>query len=200
LLLPVLLVLGCDGYRVADIGVPAAGGGLPVTLHLRPGVDPGGAQIALDGQDVRALFSGGPPTLTAVLPLPTPGAHTLRVTQPALGVSFGATKSFDVPAPTPALASVTPATGPIPVTSWLRFEFQQDVSGAMLTGFGFALEGGGQPIQRFAYTVESRSVVIDPSPGLPSGSCRVVWRDASGVTERVFTIAAPAATGVAAVI
>ena len=55
-LLPVLLVLGCS---VAEFGLPEAGGGLPVTVFVPAGVTPADVGIALDGEDVRALFSEG---------------------------------------------------------------------------------------------------------------------------------------------
>lgn len=196
-LVPILLVLGCGG-RVVEIGVPVAGGGLPVTVYVGAGVDPADVEIVLDGQDVRPLFTAGPAGLTAALPLPTPGTHELAVTQPlALGATTTRRKVFDVPAPTPVLASVTPASGSIPVTSWLRFEFQQDVSPAMFSGFGFAIACGGGAVPRFAYAVENRSVVIDPLESLSPGPCRVVWRDASGAVERTFTVATPATASVA---
>ncbi len=196
LLVPLLLALGCDDIRVAEFGLPAAGGGLPVTVFVDAGVAPGDVQIVLDGQDVRPLFTPGPSGLTATLPLPAPGTHELAVTHPTgLGVSVLHKKFFDVPAPTPTLSSATPASGSIPVTSWLRFDFEQDVSAATLAGFGFGLSCSGQWIPRAAYLVGSRSVLLDPLPRLPGGACRVAWRDASGVAERTFTVAEPAATG-----
>lgn len=196
LLLPLFLATACT--RVAEFGLPAAGGGLPVTVRVDAGVDPASVQIALDGEDVRPLFSPGPQGLTATLPLPTPGTHELRVTQPvALGVALPRKAIFAVPAAAPALSSVTPAAGSIPFTSWLRFEFAQDVSPAMLAGFGFGIACGGQPIPRLAYTVEQRSVILDPLLALPAGACRVAWRDASGAVERTFQVAAPASTAVA---
>ncbi len=201
LLLPYLVGLGCDDPRVADFGLPIAGGGLPVTVFVRAGVAPADVQIVLDGQDVGPLFTAGPQGLSATLSLPTPGTHELAVTQPGtLGVPVLQKKFFEVPAPTPTLSSVTPAAGSIPVTSWFRFEFQQDVNAAMFSGFGFALSCGGQQIPRFAYTVENRSVVLDPLLALPAGACRVVWRDASGAVERNFSVAAKATTALASAI
>jgi hypothetical protein len=200
-LLPFLIAVGCDDLRVASFGLPAAGGGLPVTVYMNAGVGPAAVQIVLDGQDVRPLFSAGPQGLVATLPLPAPGTHELAVTQPGmLGPPVLRKKYFEVPAPTPALASVTPNAASIPVTSWLRFTFEQDVSPAMLSGFGFAISCGGARVPRAAYTVEGRSIVLDPVPGLPAGACRVVWRDASGAVERAFTAATPASTAVASAI
>lgn len=200
-LLLIPLLLACDDLRVADVGTPVVGGGLPVTVYVHAGVDPADVQITLDGQDVRSLFSAAPQGLGATLPLPSGGTHELAVTQPGtLGGGVLRKKFFDVPAATPALSSVTPASGPIPLTSWLRFQFQQDVSPAMFAGFGFAVSCGGQPILRLAYTIENRSIVLDPVPGLTAGTCRVVWRDASGVVERTFNVAARASTAVASAI
>jgi hypothetical protein len=196
-----LLALGCDSFRVADFGIPLAGGGLPVTVYVNAGVSPADVQIALDGADVRSLFTAGPEGLVATLPLPAPGGHELQVSQPgALGVVTARKQLFDVPAPAPAIASVTPAGGAVPATSWLRFEFAQDVDAAMLKGFAFGVACGETAIPRFAYTVEQRSVVLDPLVELPAGACRVVWRGASGVTERSFNVAAPATTARAAAI
>src|SRR5262245_31472615 len=118
LLLPLLLALGCDGFLVAQFGVPQAGGGLPVTVFVNPGVDPADVQIALDGGDVRGLFAPGPDGLVGALPLPAPGQHELTVSQPgALHIVVTHEKFFDVPAPAPALASVTPSAASIPGTS-----------------------------------------------------------------------------------
>jgi hypothetical protein len=155
-------------------------------------VDPADVRIALDGQDVRPLFAAGPGGLAAALPLPAPGTHELVVEWPAGPLLTTArSMSFAVPAPAPALAGAAP-DGPIPVTSWLRFDFEQDVDAATLDGFGFAIDCAGRPVARLAYTVEQRSVVLDPSEALPAGSCRVVWRAAGGVTERTFDVAARA--------
>jgi hypothetical protein len=194
-----LLAVGCDSSRVADFGIPNAGGGLPVTVLLNPGVLPSEVQIAVDGVDVRSLFSPGPGGLVATLPLPAPGAHEIAVSQPgSLGVVALRKKFFDVPAPAPPIASVAPAGGSIPATSWLRFEFASDVDAAMLAGFAFGVSCGEKAIPRFAYTVEQRSVVLDPLVELPAGACRVVWRGASGVLERSFAVAALATTALAA--
>jgi len=194
----VLFAVACNQPPVADIGIPQAGGGLPVTVFVPAGVDPADLQIALDGQDVRSLFTAGPTGLVASLPLPAPGAHELLVTRPVAPLgSVGRKKAFDVPAPAPTLISVDPA-GSIPVTSWLRFQFASDVDASMLAGFGFAISCGGQVVPRLAYTVEHQNVVLDPSVDLPAGTCRVVWRDATGATDRSFPVAARAATEPAA--
>jgi hypothetical protein len=200
LAVPILLALACNQPPVADIGLPQAGGGLPVTVFVPAGVDPADLQIALDGSDVRSLFTAGPTGLVATLPLPAPGAHELLVTRPVAPLgTVGRKKAFDVPAPAPTLTSVAPA-GSIPVTAWLRFQFASDVDASMLAGFGFAISCNGQVVQRLAYTVASRSVVLDPSVDLPAGPCRVVWRDATGATERSFTVAARAATAPASAV
>jgi hypothetical protein len=194
-----LLAVGCDSVRVAEFGIPSAGGGLPVTVLLEAGVLPADVQIALDGADVRSLFSPGPGGLVGVLPLPAPGGHELAVSQPgALGVVTERKQLFDVPAPAPPIASVAPAGGVIPATSWLRFDFASDLDALMLRGFAFGVSCGGQAIPRFAYTVEQRSVILDPLVELPAGACRVAWRGASGVTERSFVVAAPATSAPAA--
>ena len=115
LVIPLLFAVGCNDLRVAEFGLPLAGGGLPVTVLVRAGVDPADVAIALDGQDVRSLFAPGPAGLVATLPLPTPGAHEIAVTQPnRLGLPELHKKSFAVPAPTPALVSVTPTAASIP--------------------------------------------------------------------------------------
>jgi hypothetical protein len=57
LALAVLLALACDQLPIAEIGLPQAGGGLPVTVFVPAGVDPAVLGIALDGQDVRPLFT-----------------------------------------------------------------------------------------------------------------------------------------------
>jgi len=192
LLIPLLLALGCN--KVARIGLPEAGGGLPVTVFLAAGADPENVEITLDGADVRPLFAPAPEGLRATLPLPAPGPHELAVAQRAAGIARIVRRvEFDVPAPAPAFAGFAPAGPAIPDTSWLRLDFAEDVDAAMLAGFGFAITCGGTPVARAAYT-EGRSVVLDPAAALPPGDCRVVWRDASGVTERAFQVAAPAAT------
>jgi hypothetical protein len=189
------------GCGVAEFGLPEAGGGLPVTVLVPAGVAPADVGIALDGDNVRPLFVEAPRGLTATLPLPAPGTHQLAVTYPvaAMGPVLRQV-SFDVPAPTPTLSSVAPAAGPIPATSWLRFEFEEAVDPAMLVGFGFAISCGGQPVLRAAYAVEGRNVVLDPIARLPAGTCRVVWRDTTGVTEQLIEVAAPAVTNPAAVV
>ena len=199
-LLALLFAFGCDRFRIAEFGIPTAGGGLPVTVFLNAGVAPGDVAIALDGADVRPLFSaGGPGLLVGTLPLPTPGVHELVVSQPgALGVVTTRNQFFDVPAPAPAIATFAPAGSSIAATSWLRLQFASDVDAAMLKGFAFGLTCGATAIPRLAYTVEQRSVVLDPLVDLPAGACRVVWRGASGVTQRTFTVAAPATTALAA--
>ena len=73
-----LLVLGCDGFRVAEFGLPNPGGGLPVTVLVNAGVSPADVQIALDGEDVRSLFSAGPGGLVATLPLRRPAPTSSR--------------------------------------------------------------------------------------------------------------------------
>jgi hypothetical protein len=163
-------------------------------------VAPADVQIEVDGADVRPLFSGGGPgVLVGTLPLPTPGIHEIVVSQPgALGVVVPRNQFFDVPAPAPAIATFAPAGSSIAATSWLRLEFASNVDAAMLKGFAFGVACGEQAIPRLAYTVEPRSVVLDPLDDLPAGACRVVWRGASGVTQRSFTVAAPAATALAA--
>ena len=134
-----------------------------------------------------------------MLPLPAPGSHELAVSSPdRSAIASGARSSSTCPRPAPPIASVAPAGGAIPATSWLRFDFASDVDAAMLRGFAFGVSCGGQAIPRFAYTVEQRSVMLDPLVELPAGACRVAWRGASGVTERSFVVAAPAATAPAA--
>lgn len=190
-LLPLLLTLACDGVRIT-VGTPAVGGGLPVTVAL-PGIDLGSVEITLDGDDVRPLFAAGGGGLVAALPLPSGGSHDLVVRWPSASLlTLQRTRTFRVPTATPALASVAP-TGTIPVTSWLRFDFADHLDAGVLDGFGFALSCGGAPVARLAYTVEDRSIVLDPAGDLPAGACRVLWRGASGVTERSFTVAARAA-------
>lgn len=198
LLACLLLATGCG---VAELGLPDAGGGLPVTVHVNGALSFADVEIEIDGEDVRPYFVEGPEGLTATLPIPAPGSHDL-VVRYAVG-SAGAvrrTTRFEVPAPAPALASVDPTSDPIPATSWLRLRFADDVEPAMLTGFGFAISCGGEPVARKTYALEGRSVVIDPLVALPAGACRVVWRDADGATEHAFQVAAPASTGRASVI
>lgn len=198
LLLPLLLAVTCGSEPVAQFGIPEAGGGLPVTVLVRSGEDPAALGIRLDDVDVRGLFAPGPQGLVGTLPLPAPGKHVLAVVAGSGAVLRR--QSFEVPAPTPALTGAAPAAGAIATTSWLRFDFAEDVDAAMLTGFAFEIVCGGERVGRAAYAVEGRSVVIDPVPDLPAGACRVVWRDPSGVTERAFTVATPAATAPAAVL
>jgi hypothetical protein len=194
-----LLALACDDFRVADFGLPAAGGGLPITVLVSPGVDPAAVEIRLDGEDVRPLFAVASGGLAATLPLPSPGTHELAVTQYTAGlIPLLRRKFFEVPAAAPALAGVSPGAGPIPATSWLRFDFAEDVEPEMLVGFAFGMACGAQAIPHLTHAVEPRSVVLDPIVELPAGPCRVVWRDAAGATERTFSVAAPAAVSPAA--
>src|SRR5512134_3505328 len=88
-----LLLLGalflapaCD-VPVGEIGLPAAGGGLPVRIPLVAQADPAGVRITLDGADVTSFFTAGAGAMTGVLPLPTPGPHRLDVDQPWLSVA-----------------------------------------------------------------------------------------------------------------
>lgn len=198
--LSLLVGLACDDFRVAEIGMPAPGGGLPITVFVKAGVDPADVQIVLDGEDVRSLFAVGPQGLSATLPLPAAGTHALEVTQPGVLGAVLQRKFFAVPAPTPALVGVSPAPGPVPVTSWLRFEFQQDLDPAMLSGFAFEVSCNGERVPRAAYAVGGRSIVLDPVTGLSPGSCRVVWRDASGAVDQTFAVAAPASSAPATTI
>ena len=102
LLLPILFVLGC---KVAKVGLPEAGGGLPVVVFLGAGTDPDTVEITLDGEDVRPRFAPAPKGLAGTLPLPAPGTHELAIVQRTAGIVPTTRKvSFDVPAPTPAFA------------------------------------------------------------------------------------------------
>src|SRR5690606_25209311 len=175
LLLPLLLAVTCGSEPVAQFGIPEAGGGLPVTVLVRSGEDPAALGIRLDDVDVRGLFAPGPQGLVGTLPLPAPGKHVLAVVAGSGAVLRR--QSLEVPAPTPALTGAAPAAGAIATTSWLRFDFAEDVDAAMLTGFAFEIVCGGERVGRAAYAVEGRSVVIDPVPDLPAGACRVVWRE-----------------------
>lgn len=205
LLLPLLLTLGCN-YVAAEIGLPEAGGGLPVTIPLQPGVAPEGVTVALDGQDVTALFAPGPGGLHGTLPLPAPGAHELQVVEPQvvlLGeplLPLTLRKAFVVPAAAPALRAFAPAPtgGALAQTAWLQLSFEAEVPAAALHGFGFALACEGAPLARAAYRIEGRSVLLDPAPRLPAGACRVLWRGPGGVEERRFTVASLAADAPAA--
>ena len=204
-LLPLLLTLGCN-YVVAVIGLPAAGGGLPVTILLQPGVAPEDVTVALDGQDVSAHFAPAADGLQGTLPLPSPGAHELTVVepqlivlgQPLLHLTFR--KQFVVPAAAPALSSFAPApvAGALAQTAWLRLSFDGDVPPSALLGFGFAVACDGTSVARVAYRVEGRSVLLDPTPQLPAGACRVVWRGPIGAEDHGFTVAPLATAGVAA--
>ena len=200
LLLPLPLALaGCE-LGVAEIGLPLAGGGLPITIRLQSDVDPANVRVLVDGADVSAAFAAaGAGRIAGSIPLPAPGAHVLTVSQgrasvagqPLVWLSFG--QRFAVPAAAPPLlrADPAPVAGAIPRTAWLRLAFDGDLTSAMQDGFGFALECGGAQLSRKTYTVSSRSLLLDPQPGLPAGaSCRAVWRDASGVAEHRFSVAA----------
>lgn len=201
LLPPLLAALGCEGV-VAEIGLPSAGGGLPVTVLVQPGVAPEDVTVALDGQDVSSLFAPSAEGLRGTLPLPSPGVHELQVVEPQLTMlgrpilPLTLRQRFVVPEASPPLAafSPSPVAGALAQTAWLRLRFEGDVPAAALEGFGFALACEGARVARVAHRIEGRNVLLDPTPQLPSGACRVVWRGPSGAEERSFQVAPLAAT------
>lgn len=201
LLLTLLLLplSGCE-LRVAEIGLPLADGSLPVTIRLQAGTDPANVRVALDGADVSLAFGGaGAGMVAGQIPLPASGLHTLTVSQgraavlgqPLVWLTLG--QRFMVPAAAPNLLRTDPlpVSGAIPRTAWLRFAFDGDLASGALDGFGFALECDGTRLARAAYTTSGRALILDPQPGLPAGGhCRAVWRDATGVVEHHFDVAA----------
>ena len=200
LILPLLGFGSCERGVIA-IGIPSAGGGLPVAIALPSSTDPAAATVQLDGVDVTAAFAAGGPGLVGSLPLPAPGPHRLRVSRPfgfgsGLAVSLTSGRVFDVPAPAPALVAVEPAAGAVvPRSAWLRFRLATPVPAPALDGFGFALECDGERIARSAHALADGTLILNPTPELPAGAnCRAAWRDADGdAAETTFAVAPDAA-------
>lgn len=199
-----VVVLACGGPLV-ELGLPTAGGGLPVRVRLQPGTDPARAVVTLDGADVTSHFVATAGALEGVLPLPAPGAHVLAVEQPWLASSLlplQVRKRFEVPAAAPAFVGFAPAPvgGAVAQTAWLRLDFAGDVAPEALAGFGFGLACNGTSVPRVAHRVDGRSIVLDPAPSLPAGACRVAWRGPAGVEEHAFAVAPQALAGAASVL
>jgi hypothetical protein len=201
LMLPLLGVGSCES-RVIVIGLPAAGGGLPVSIALPASVDPATATVTLDGADVTSHFAPGPPGLVGSLPVPTPGAHRLKLSRPftvlpGVTIHLKNNRAFDAPAFAPALLAVEPAAGAtsVPRSAWLRFRLASALPPAALDGFGFALECDGERVERSVHALADGTLIVNPTPQLPAAaSCRALWRDDSGdVAETAFGVAADAA-------
>jgi hypothetical protein len=199
--LPLILPLfgfGSCAQHVIGIGLPTAGGGIPVTITLSPSADPATAVVRVDGADVTSFFAVAPPGLVGTLPVPAPGAHRINVAWQAnlpLGITVPLNngRAFDAPASAPALVAVEPAAGAtVPRTAWLRFRLASALPAGALDGFGFALECNGERVTRSAHALADGSLILNPTPELPAAaSCRAVWRDESGdVAETAFSVAA----------
>jgi len=196
-----LLGVGSCERRVIEIGLPAAGGDLPVSIALPSSTDPASATVSLDGVDVTAAFAPGGAGLEGSLPLPEPGAHRIVLSRPfqvapGIAISLTSGRGFDVPESAPALLAVEPAAGAtVPRSAWLRFRLATPPSVAALDGFGFALECDGDQVPRSAHALGDGTLILNPTPELPAGSsCRAVWRDDGGdVAETTFSVAADAA-------
>ena len=203
LTLPCLGVGPCPGGPIL-VGLPTAGGLLPVEIVLSPGTDPAAVSVALDGTDVTSLFAAGSPGLVGALAVPDPGAHTIQVTGllfPGAPVPIVRGAVFRSPGPAPVLLEATPIAGAAAVTpgAWLRFRLAAPAPPDALVGFGFALECNGRELSRSAHVTPDGGLVLNPSPALPAGaSCRVVWRDENGdVAEHAFGVAPDAGAAVA---
>ncbi len=88
------------GAGSADLGVTLTGTGFNALTSVR-----------WDGATALAITSLSPTTIVATIPaalIATPGAHTLRVTNPLPGGGTSSTVPFTVLAPTPILVQVTP--------------------------------------------------------------------------------------------
>ncbi len=200
LILPLLGFGSCE-KRIIEIGLPAPGGGVPVSITLPAGVDPATATVTVDDADVTSFFAPAAPGLVGSVPVPPPGPHRIHVSRPltiapGLTISLNNGRNFDAPASAPALLSVEPAAGAtVPRSAWLRFRLASSLPPDALDGFGFALECGGKRVDRSAHALDDGTLILNPTPELPAAaSCRAVWRDDAGdVAETPFTVAADAA-------
>ena len=171
LLAPLLLVFAALGAGPCAtgpirIGLPTAGGQLPVQITLSASADPGAVTVTLDGADVTALFAPGAPGLVGAIPVPAPGSHQIQVTgqlAPLVPLPIGAGLVFQSPGAAPALVDTTPpGGGSVPRTAWLRFGFASAPSASALAGFGFALECNGTPAR--AHRARAGGRHADPEP------------------------------------
>ncbi len=194
-----LMGVGSCGPARISFGIPTPAGLLPVRILLESGVDPTQVTVTLDGADVTAAFAAEPGVLAGALPLPAPGPHHLAVTRllPMFGIPLTVGRSFESPAPVPAVLRVDPPleTGPLPRSAWLRFTLDGGADETQTRSWGFGVECDGARVPRRASVASDGTVVVNPRPELPAGaSCRVAWRAADGSVDGVaFEVAADAA-------